>query len=115
MSEDGYWSRASKRGVSRRNLLLSGGAAGAGLALAACGGSKSPSGGSSSNTSASPSGATSKIKQGGTLTFGATDPAMWKQTDAHKALIFSVWHWIGRHALKLDPDSKKLTALTVSS
>jgi peptide/nickel transport system substrate-binding protein len=38
---------------------------------------------------------------------------MWVQTDAAQALIFSVWHWIGRHALRLDQNSKALTALTV--
>src|SRR6266849_2213949 len=103
MSEDGYWSRTVQRGVSRRRLLASGGVAGVSLAAAACGGTKTSSGGTASSSPSS-SGAASQIKQGGTLSFGATDPAMWKQTDAHKALIFSVWHWIGRHAIKLDPD-----------
>ena len=114
MSDSGYWGRTA-RGLSRRKLLLTTGAAGAGAALAACGG-KSGGGSSSSSASSKPSGASSQFKQGGTLTFGATDPAMWKQTDAHKALlIFSVWHWIGRHALTLDPDTKKLQPLTVAS
>jgi ABC-type transport system substrate-binding protein len=113
MAENRYWSRATRNGLSRRKLLLSTGAAGTAAALAACGGKSG--GGASSGASSKPSGAASQIKQGGTLTFGATDPAMWKQTDAHKALIFSVWHWIGRHALKLDPDSKKLQPLTIAS
>ncbi|MFI5388022.1 MAG: ABC transporter substrate-binding protein, partial [Fimbriimonadales bacterium] len=112
MPDTKFWRSRGSRRLSRRNLLLTTGATGAGLALAACGG-KGNSGSSSSGTGTSP--AAAQPKQGGTLTFGATDPAMWKQTDAAQALIFSVWHWTGRHALRLDPDTKKLTPLTVAS
>jgi peptide/nickel transport system substrate-binding protein len=111
MLEQSYWSRSLSRGVSRRSLLLSGAAGGAALALAACSG-KSSSGGSSQS---SPSGAAFKPTPGGTLTFASTDPNMWVQTDAAQALIFSVWHWIGRHAVRLDQDTKKLTPLTLAS
>ena len=109
MTDGSYWS-GQRRGITRRALLASTGTAGAAAALAACGGKGNPSSGGSAGSASS---ATAQLKQGGTLTFAATDPNMWKQTDAAQALIFSVWHWIGRHALRLDPDNKNLTPLTV--
>jgi len=105
---DGYWSQRRARGISRRSLMLTTGAAGAGLALAACGGKPSGSSGGQS----APSTAV-QAKRGGTLTFGQTDPAWFKQTDADTALIVNIFQIISRNAIRMDGDTKKLTPQAV--
>ena len=111
MSDGNYWSKAVSRRITRRSLMASGSAAAA-LALAACSG-KSGGNAAPPSTSGGGSPASSQVKKGGTLTFGATDPAMWKQTDADTALIFSIWQLISRNAIRMDGDTKKLTPQAV--
>jgi ABC-type transport system substrate-binding protein len=109
MDEQNYWSRLDRMRVTRRRLIAAGGAVGATAALAACGGSKP----STSGASGSSSGGSAQGKKGGTLTFGQTDPAWFKQTDADTALIVNIFQIISRNAIRMDGDTKKLTPQVV--
>src|SRR5581483_1411655 len=131
MTDANYWLRLSALRSSRRRLLGAAGALGGGLALAACSssnnhGSKASSSGGGGNAPASgaaggnataaaqPSNAT-QPKQGGTIQFSTTDPAALKQSDMNTALNLSIWHLIGKRALTLDGETKKLQGETVES
>lgn len=132
MSDSSYWSSQVGRRLSRRAALRAGGVSGAGLALAACGGSSSkPSNGASGSTSGAAATAAkppsvagtaaagtnptsaAQPKQGGTITSYSTDPALFKQSDMNTALNASIWHLIGKRALTLEGNTKKLQPETV--
>jgi peptide/nickel transport system substrate-binding protein len=108
MVEQHYWKNLNRYSLSRRRLIAAGGAAGA-AAVVACGGSKP----ATSGPSGSPASGAAQGKKGGTLTFGQTDPAWFKQTDADTALIVNVFQMISRNAIRMDGDTKKLTPQVV--
>jgi peptide/nickel transport system substrate-binding protein len=130
MRDSSYWSPQSWPRLSRRAVLRVGGTAAGGLALAACGsdttkkpntaatsaggtpaGAKPPS--AAGTAAASSATGAVQPKQGGTITYSTLDPALWKQADMNTALATSIWHLIGKRALTLDGNSKKLQPETV--
>ncbi|HLZ72579.1 MAG TPA: ABC transporter substrate-binding protein [Dehalococcoidia bacterium] len=129
MASANYWSKLPAVQTSRRRLLSAAGALGGGLALAACsssnngkkastpagaaGGASAPAGSNASAGAKASSAA--QPKQGGTLNFYTTDPAYYKQSDMDVALNTSIWHLIGKRALTLEGETKKLQGETVES
>ncbi|MGI8551520.1 MAG: ABC transporter substrate-binding protein [Dehalococcoidia bacterium] len=125
MAESNYWGRPLGSRLSRRALIRAGGVTGAGLALAGCGGgsntSKSTNSGASSGSSNTGNVASQTVvatssaqpKQGGAIVLGTTNSSQYKQADMHTALAASIWHLIGKRAIVLDGNTKKLLPATV--